>query len=111
MSENWENQQNEQTNAAEGTSALKLANPYPLMYGNRPIEPNHLQIVHSYTSGGSLRPVIKSGLDIKDMMNLSGSRPITSSHLDISKNVQIMGNRPVASNAIDDVLLLMGYLD
>jgi hypothetical protein len=109
MTENWENQQNEQ--ATEGTSALKLANPYPLMYGNRPIEPNHLQIVHSYTSGGSLRPVVKSGLDIKDMMSLSGSRPITASHLDISKSVQIMGNRPVASNQIDDVLLLMGYLD
>jgi len=109
MSENWENQQNQQT--AEGTSALKLANPYPLMYGNRPIEPNHLQIVNSYNSGGSLRPVVKSGLDIKGMMTVSGSRPITSSHLNISTNVQIMGNRPVASNQIDDVLLLMGYLD
>lgn len=109
MSKNWENQQNEQT--TEGTSALKLANPHPLMYGNRPIQPNHLQIVHSYTSGGSLRPVVKSGLDIKEMMSVSGARPITSSHLDISKSVQIMGNRPVASNQIDDVLLLMGYLD
>jgi hypothetical protein len=109
MSENWENQQNEQT--TEGTSALELANPYPLMYGNRPIQPNHLQIVTSYTSNGSIRPVVKSGLDIKEMMSISGARPITSSHLNISKSVQIMGSRPVASNQIDDVLLLMGYLD
>ncbi len=112
MSENWENQQqNEQTKQTEGTSALKLANKYPLSFGNRPIEPSHLQIVNTYTTVGSLRPVTKSGLDIKEMMTLSGSRPITASHLNISQEFKVMGNRPVASNQIDDVLLLMGYLD
>ena len=93
------------------TSALKLATKSELLPGNRPVEPNHLQIVHTYTSVGSLRPVTKSHLDIKSTMTLSGNRPITASHLDISKEFTIMGNRPVASNQIDDPLLLMGFLD
>lgn len=128
MSDNWENQQNEQS--SETTSALKLANNASLLPGNRPIEPRHLQIAETYTSVGSLRPIakssleikemitysgnrpiIKSGLDIKGMLTLSGPRPITSNHLKISQEFKIMGNRPVASNQIDDVLLLMGYLD
>ncbi|MBL1208655.1 hypothetical protein [Geminocystis sp. GBBB08] len=111
MSENWDNQQNQQTNQTEATSALKLANKSSLLFGNRPIEPSHLQIVNTYTTVGSLRPVTKSGLDIKEMITVSGSRPITASHLNISQEFKVMGNRPVASNQIDDVLLLMGYLD
>jgi hypothetical protein len=107
MTENWENQQHEQSNE----SALKLANQSTLIYGNRPIEPSHLQISSTYTTVGSLRPIIKSGLDIKGMLTLSGSRPIVSSNLKISQEYKVMGNRPVASNQIDDVLLLMGYLD
>lgn len=108
MTENWENQENEQSNQ----SALKLANQSALLYGNnRPIEPRHLQVVDTYTTVGSLRPITKSSLDIKGMLTLSGSRPIVSSHLKISQEFKIMGNRPVASNEIDDVLLLMGYLD
>lgn len=107
MTDNWENQEHEQSNQ----SALKLANQSTLMYGNRPIEPSHLQISSTYTTVGSLRPVTKSGLDIKGMLTLSGSRPIVASHLKISQEFKVMGNRPVASNHIDDVLLLMGYLD
>ncbi|BAQ63389.1 hypothetical protein [Geminocystis sp. NIES-3709] len=108
MTDNWENQPNDQS---QGTSALKLANQSGLFYGNRPIEPSHLQIVNTYTTVGSLRPITKSGLNIKGMLTLSGSRPIVSSNLKISQEFKIMGNRPVASNHIDDVLLLMGYLD
>ncbi|PHV64373.1 hypothetical protein [Cyanobacterium aponinum] len=94
------------------SSALKLADKSAaLLPGNRPVEANHLQIVHTYTSVGSIRPVTKSNLDIKSMMTLSGNRPITASHLQISQEFKIMGNRPVASNHIDDPLLLMGYLD
>lgn len=95
------------------SSALKLADnkSAALLPGNRPIEPNQLQIVHTYVSVGSNRPVTKSGLEIKGMISLSGNRPITASHLQISQEFKIMGNRPVASNFIDDPLLLMGYLD
>ena len=96
---------------SEQTSALKLANKSELLPGNRPVEPNHLQIVHTYSSVGSLRPVTKSDLHIKNTITLSGNRPIMASNLDISQEFKIMGNRPVASNQIDDPLLLMGFLD
>jgi hypothetical protein len=113
MTENVENKPSTSTTAkkTEETSALKLATKSELLPGNRPVEPTHLQIVHTYTSVGSLRPVTKSGLDIKSMMTLSGNRPIMASHLDISEEFKIMGNRPVASNQIDDPSILMGFLD
>lgn len=120
MSETVENKDKQPANKpatpnatkASSSSALKLADKSAaLLPGNRPIEPNHLQIVHTYTSVGSNRPVTKSDLDIKSMITLSGARPITSSHLKISQEFKIMGNRPVASNQIDDPLILMGYLD
>lgn len=108
MTENWENQEHEQSNQ----SALELANKSTfLMYGNRPVEPSHLEISSTYTTVGSLRPITKSGLDIKGMLTLSGRRPIVASHLQISQEFTVMGNRPVASNHIDNPLLLMGYLD
>ena len=116
MSETSENKtptQTSQTTKAksEETSALKLATKSELLPGNRPVEPNHLQIVHTYSSVGSLRPVVKSDLDIKNTITLSGSRPIMASHLNISQEFKIMGNRPVASNQIDDPSILMGFLD
>ena len=113
MSDTTENKPATPTSKAksETTSALKLANKSELLPGNRPVEPNHLQIVHTYSSVGSLRPVTKSDLDIKNTIVLSGSRPITASHLNISQEFKIMGNRPVASNQIDDPSLLMGFLD
>jgi len=120
MSETLENKDKQPVNkpttplatSTKESSALKLADKSAaLLPGNRPIEPNHLQIMRTYTSVGSIRPVTKSHLDIKGMMTLSGNRPITASHLQISQEFKIMGNRPVASNYIDDPLLLMGYLD
>lgn len=91
--------------------ALKLADQSELLPGNRPVEAKHLQVVSTYGSLSSVRPVMKSDLDITGTLTISGNRPITSSHLNISKDYKIMGNRPVASNQIDDPLLLMGYLD
>ena len=113
MTDKVENTPSTQTTSTKPkeTSALKLATKSELLPGNRPVEPNHLQIVHTYSSVGSLRPVTKSDLDIKNTITLSGNRPIMASHLDISKEFTIMGNRPVASNQIDDPSLLMGFLD
>ncbi len=79
--------------------------------GNRPIESSHLNIVSTYHAVGGDRPVVASGLDIKEMISVSGNRPIVASHLQISETYKVMGNRPVASNAIDDPQTLMGFLD
>lgn len=103
--ENGAEQQNKEA------SALELANKSTLLPGNRPVESRHLQVVHTYGSVGTLRPVTKSGLDIKDTLTISGHRPVTASHLHISDSIVIMGNRPVAPNEVDDPALLMGYLD
>ena len=113
MSETTENKTETTTTPkkTEETSALKLATKSELLPGNRPVEPNSLQIVNTYSSVGSLRPVTKSDLEIKHTITLSGNRPIMSSTLDISQEFKIMANRPVASNQIDDPLLLMGFLD
>jgi hypothetical protein len=113
MSETTENKGTTSTSGTkpEETSALKLATKSELLPGNRPIEPHHLQIVHTYSSVGSLRPVTKSDLNIKNTIVLSGSRPITAGSLNISQEITILGNRPVASNQIDDPLILMGFLD
>jgi hypothetical protein len=88
--------------------ALKLADKSELLPGNRPVEAKHLQIVNTYNSVGSSRPVIKSDLDIIGTLTISGSRPIVASHLQVTETIY---NRPVASNQIDDPLMLMGYLD
>lgn len=79
--------------------------------GNRPVEVSHLKIVSTYSSVGSLRPVVASGIDFKDSITISGNRPIAVSHLHVSETYVVMGNRPVASNEIDDPAMLMGYLD
>lgn len=105
-----QNQGNDNSEQKEAL-ALKVPDSSSLFYGNRPIEPRHLQIVNTYNSVGSNRPVSKTPLDITSTLTISGNRPVTSSHLDISKDYQIMGNRPVASNAIDDPTTLMGFLD
>lgn len=91
--------------------ALKLADKADILPGNRPVEAQHLQIVSTYGSLSSRRPVMKSGLDIKNTITISGNRPIVASHLKISEDYNVMGNRPVASNQIDDPVSLMGYLD
>ena len=76
----------------------------------RPIEPSHIDVVHTYSSVGSDRPVTKGVVDFSSSIAISGNRPIASSTLQVSDTF-IMGNRPVASNESDDTALLMGYLD
>jgi hypothetical protein len=106
-------QTQENTSEQQGKEivALKLANQSGLLPGNRPVEARHLQVVGTYGSISSVRPVMKSGLDIKNTLTISGKRPIVASHLKISQEYKVMGNRPVASNQIDEPLMLMGYLD
>ena len=92
-------------------SSTALSVPQTLLPGNRPIEPSHLEIVKTYSSVGSARPVTKSGMKISSTMVISGNRPIALSSLEVSETLVIMGNRPVASNDIDDPSILMGYID
>lgn len=82
-----------------------------LLPNNRPIEPSHLDIVKTYSSVGSVRPVTKSAMKVSNTMTISGNRPIAVSTLKVSETYIVMGNRPVASNEIDDSATLMGYLD
>ena len=81
-----------------------------LLPQNRPIEPSHLEIVDTYSSVGSNRPITKGTVDFNSSLAISGNRPIAVSTLKVS-DIYIMGNRPVASNEMDDVSTLMGYLD
>jgi len=83
------------------------ANPLPQ---NRPIEPSHLEIVNTYSSVGSNRPVTKGTVDFTSSLTISGSRPIAASTLQVSDSF-IMGNRPVASNESDETTVLLEYLD
>lgn len=104
--------QEENTTDNEGQKTLALSVPQKtLLPGNRPVEPSHLQIVKTYSSVGSARPVTKSGIKVSNTMVISGNRPIALSNLQISETYVVMGNRPVASNEIDDPSTLMGYLD
>ena len=110
MSDNWENQEQNQEN--QESSALEIANSNrALLRNHRPIEPRHLEIVDTYKSVGSIRPITKSDLSVTSTLVVSGSRPISAGTLQISEQYNVMGNRPVASNQIDNVFLLMGYLD
>ena len=90
------------------SSALSVQ-PKTLLPQNRPIEPSHLEIVNTYSSVGSNRPVTKGTVDFASSMVISGNRPIAASTLKISESY--MNNRPVASNEADDTATLMGYLD
>ncbi len=78
---------------------------------NRPIEASHLNVVKTYNSVGTTRPVVASEVEMSGTLTISGNRPIAVSHLKISDTYSVMGSRPVASNEIDDPALLMGYLD
>ena len=92
------------------STALSVKEISTLLPQNRPIEPSHLEIVHTYSSVGSNRPVTKGTIDFNSSLTISGNRPIAVSTLQVSETY-IMGNRPVASNEIDDASTLMGYLD
>lgn len=78
---------------------------------HRPIENSHLNIVSTYSSVGSDRPVTSGDIEVAGTLTISGNRPIAVSHLQISETYAVMGNRPVASNEIDDPTALMGFLD
>lgn len=102
----------ENDNNAEGKKTLALSVPQKtLLPGNRPVEPSNLQVVSTYSSVGSARPVTKSDIKVSNTIVISGNRPIALSALQVSDTYTVMGNRPVASNEIDDPLTLMGYLD
>ena len=82
-----------------------------LLPQNRPIAPSSLEIVNTYSSVGSNRPVVKGSIEFNSSIVISGNRPIAASTLKISDSYAIMGNRPVASNESDETATLMGYLD
>ncbi|HEY9768026.1 MAG TPA: hypothetical protein V6C71_05890 [Coleofasciculaceae cyanobacterium] len=91
--------------------ALTLSiQPRSLLPQNRPIEPSSLEIVHTYSSVGSDRPVSKGTIKFSSSIAISGNRPIAASTLQVSDSY-VMGNRPVASNESDETTALMGYLD
>ena len=98
------------TTAAKEEKSLALSvQPKTMLPQNRPIEPSHLEIVNTYSSVGSDRPVTKGTIDFASSIVISGNRPIAASTLKISESY--MGNRPVASNESDETAVLMGYLD
>ncbi len=91
--------------------ALTLSvQPREMLPQNRPVEPSHIEIVHTYSSVGSDRPVSKGTVKFSSTLAISGNRPIAASTLQIS-DTYIMGKRPIASNESDDTASLMGYLD
>ncbi|VEP12396.1 conserved hypothetical protein [Hyella patelloides LEGE 07179] len=101
-----------QTTETEAPESLALSVPQKTtLPQNRPVEPSHLDVVRTYSSVGSARPVTKSGIEISNTLTISGNRPIALSGLQISETYAVMGNRPVASNEIDDAATLMGYID
>ena len=99
------------TEAKEEKSLALSVQPKSLLPQNRPIEPSHLEIVDTYSSVGSNRPVSKGTVKFISSIVISGNRPIAASTLKISESYGVMGNRPVASNESDDTASLMGYLD
>ena len=101
------------TNAKEDNDrALALSTqPRTLLPQNRPIEPSSLEIVNTYSSVGSARPVSKGTVEFSSSIAISGNRPIAASTLQVSESYVVMGNRPVASNESDETTALMGYLD
>ena len=111
--ENVETNGNQTAEAeAEKTESMALSVPQrTTLPQNRPVEPSHLEVVRTYSSVGSNRPVTKSGVEVSNTLTISGNRPIALSGLQISDTIVIMGNRPVASNEIDDAATLMGYID
>ena len=99
------------TKEKEGNEqALALSTPKSLLPQNRPIQPSNLEIVNTYSSVGSNRPVSKGTVEFSSSIVISGNRPIAASTLQVSDSY-IMGNRPVASNESDETTALMGYLD
>lgn len=105
--EGEEHEENRQNREALTLSVQKGS----LLPQNRPIEPSHLEIVNTYSSLGSNRPITKGNIAFNRSLVISGNRPIAVSTLKISDSYSVMGNRPVASNETDDASALMGYID
>ncbi|MEO0014322.1 MAG: hypothetical protein RLZZ535_2711 [Cyanobacteriota bacterium] len=100
------------TTKEAGEQVLALSTqPRTLLPQNRPIEPSSIEIVHTYSSVGSDRPVSKGAVKFSSSLSISGNRPIAASTLQVSESYIVMGNRPVASNESDETASLMGYLD
>ena len=95
---------------SEEQSLALSTQPPAMLPQNRPIEPSHIDIVHTYSSVGSDRPVSKGTVEFSSSLAISGNRPIAASTLQVSDSY-IMGRRPIASNESDDTATLMGYLD
>ena len=93
-----------------GQSLALSVQPRSLLPQNRPIEPSHLEIVNTYSSVGSARPISKGTVKFNNSLAISGNRPIAASTLQVSESY-IMGNRPVASNESDETTTLLEYLD
>lgn len=105
---------NKTTSAKKETNEKALAlstEPKTLLPQNRPIEPSSLDIVNTYSSVGSNRPVVKGSVEFNSSLIISGNRPIAASTLQVSDTYVVMGNRPVASNESDETASLMGYID
>ncbi|MEL6496300.1 MAG: hypothetical protein AAFQ41_14440, partial [Cyanobacteria bacterium J06623_7] len=94
----------------EEQSLALSTQPRTMLPQNRPIEPSSIDIVHTYSSVGSDRPVSKGTVEFSSSLAISGNRPIAASTLQVSDSF-IMGKRPIASNESDDTAALMGYLD
>lgn len=94
-----------------GEQVLALSTQPRILPQNRPIEPSSIEIVHTYSSVGSDRPVSKGTVKFSSSLAISGNRPIAASTLQVSESYIVMGNRPVASNESDETATLMGYLD
>jgi hypothetical protein len=92
------------------STALSIQARNTLLPQNRPIEPSHLEVVSTYSSVGSNRPITKGTVNFNSSLAISGNRPIAVSTLKVS-DTHVLGNRPIASNEIDDPTTLMGYLD
>ena len=97
------------TAAKEEKSLALSVQPKTMLPQNRPIEPSHIEIVNTYSSVGSDRPVSKGTVEFTSSLAISGNRPIAVSTLKISESY--MNNRPIASNESDETAVLMGYLD
>lgn len=102
--------ENQSTESKQPETLALSVQQRTLLPQNRPIEPSHLEIVNTYSSVGSNRPVTKGTVDFNSSLAISGNRPIAVSTLKISDSY-VMGNRPIAPNEMDDISTLMGYLD
>lgn len=103
--------------------------PLTPSYGNRPVEPSHLDLVESHglpsnrpvsasnlkltntVSAYGVRPIAAGSIEVAETISLSGNRPVGAATLQVSEGGYLPGNRPIASNDLGEEANLMGYLD